>query len=338
MSVSRRTLLGAVGGLAALTACDSSPTHTDPSASTGGSESGRPGQDRVGPIIMAAGDSLTAGYPTPPFARDGSNAWPGVMANGQHCRLVNISISGQTAAQAAIRQGGIQLVAAKALRIPADPSYSVAFPVTQKIPTLFKDRFLFELNLAGVDILVKQVDESTFTLRPRRPGRETFVKQGSVAHSPSAHLDAFHLFAAGRNDFPATLKAGDVDRHVDEAFNAVHAMVRSLKAPSEGRFLMMGTITGTNEKRGSVGYHAVTTFNERLREAYPGEFWDWRAYLVQHALTDAHISSTSHDDEAVAGDTYPPSLTIDGLHYNTTAARVVGLAVRKELIRRKVLQ
>lgn len=277
--------------------------------------------------LVAWGDSLTAGYPSPPFASDGSQAWPAVLdAAWTAGTVTNAGMAGQTAEQIALRQGGLALTV-DAMTIPAGTS-AVAMPAQQVIPAAFG--YPFTGTLAGVPVTITCDAAGAWTLQRATAGTATPVPTGTPFDpGTDTHADAVTVIMAGRND-ALGLTSGNLPTRVGRVIAAVAAMIGRL-TPAHPAYLIVGTITGTSETAGTLAHQFVTSVNDELSALYPGRFFDVRRYLIDEALADAGITPTAADSTAIAGDTYPPSLSHDGLHYTPVAASLIAARIRDHL-------
>lgn len=81
----------------------------------------------------------------------------------------------------------------------------------------------------------------------------------------------------------------------------------------------------------SSGYfpsgQTITTHSDyyrRMKVEFGTSFIDLHDYLMKYGLIDAGMTPTSSDDEAISAGKIPPSLTTDGVHYTSTAKRLIG--------------
>lgn len=241
--------------------------------------------------------------------------------------VTNAGVQGQTAEQVALRQGGLALTV-DAFTVPAGTT-ATSLPVQQVLPAAFGYTFAGG-SVAGVPVTLSCDAAGAWTLTRVTAGTATPVPAGTPFEPPTGqHADAVTVIMAGRNDVIG-LTVGNLNQRVGRVVAAVAAMVGRL-TPVHPAFLIVGTITGTAETSGTLAHTFVTTVNDELAALYPGRFFDVRRYLIDEALADAGITPTGADSAAIAGDTYPPSLSHDGLHYTPLAASLIAARIRDHL-------
>jgi hypothetical protein len=270
--------------------------------------------------IAAWGDSLTDGIPKPPFAVDRSDSWPGVLDTMLASATVyNGGVSGQSADEIALRQGGYVLeLSVAGGEIPT--SGGVTVTTTSVIGWRLDRGWSCVGTLAGVPGTVSR-SGSTLTFTRTSGGSAVAVASPASFFSTAGdtYKNAVSVFFIGRNDFGYSSPAGpDTDRIV--AANV--AMVERL-GPAHPRFLLLGPTTATNELRGTSGHTAVTDVNSRLAALYPENYLDIRSYLVNESIHDQSITPTSDDLTKMAGDTLPSSIMVDSVHYTVATAATV---------------
>ena len=288
--------------------------------------------------IVVTGDSLDSGYPRPPFATDGSTSWVGALAGrvGAGVTVSNLAVHGQTAAEAAVRGGGIQIVTSSEVTVPGDASW-VALPSGVNVPTIFSGAFIYDMTApGGVAVQVRHESGASWSIRRATSGSALTIPAGTTLGVPAARLDAVHVIAGGRNDLNGGLTEANLSERVDQAVAATVAMVDSL-TPRRPAFMVIGTITGTNETRDTLGHRGVTEINRRLKALYPAQWWDRNRYLIDQSWKDLGLTLTAADQQAIAGDTHAPQLSHDGLHYTVAAASAIGAAIHTEITKRGLL-
>jgi hypothetical protein len=278
------------------------------------------------------GDSLFEGFPKPPFAADGSDSVPGAFAaHNPGSKVYNGGISGQLAAEIAVRQGGLPLrltVAGGVIPPSGDVAVVPADTLGWRLDRYWGD----EGTIAGVPGVLER-DLTAFRFRRSAPGAAVPVSdpQPFVSGVGAEHRDDVQVLLAGRNDIGYVSPAGDP---VSRVVAATRAMVNFL--PSGQRALVCGTITAIDEGQGTEGYDAVVSINDQLAAAYPYSYWDMRAWLVHDAIYALKITPTPEDLADMAADTLPPSIMVPGetLHYSPATAAALADEIRVQLTNR----
>jgi len=299
--------------------------------------------------VTAWGDSLTQGWPMPPFASDGSNSWPAALDSGWAGSVTNGGIAGQSADEVALRQGGYLLALTVAGgQIPASGTVVMS---TSQLYAFRTDRAWSCAGYIVADDGTKIPGTLTrtgtsasgafdagnarsFTFTRTTAGTATAVTGASPFRSTQgeAGRDATQVIFAGRNDIGYTIPGADVVKRVVAATVAM----KERSGAKHPRRLVVGTATITSEKAGTAGYNQVTAINQQLAALFPESWFDLRSYLVKQVIYDLGITPTTLDLSNIAGDTLPPSImanyttdgsgtpsTWDSTHYSpATAAKV----------------
>ena len=277
--------------------------------------------------IAAWGDSLTQGFPRPPFAADLSDSWPGVLDAGWDGTVFNGGVSGQSADEIAIRQGGYQLTLAAGVTIPTTGAVDIT--VEQVIGWRLDRPWSAVGTLGGIAGTLSRPIGSTLTFTRTVGGDSTVAAAGTpfVSTLGETHAESVQVIFAGRNDIGYTSPAG---HPVDRVIAATVAMVER-PGVSHRRTLVVGITTATSETAGSTGHTYITQINRALAQLYPSLWFDLRGYLVRDAIHDLGITPTAGDTEAMSGDTLPPSIMHDAVHYLPSTAALVAAQIKTQL-------
>jgi len=267
------------------------------------------------------GDSLTGGWPQPPFTADKSDSWPGVFQAGWGGAVYNGGVEGQTADEIALRQGGyVALLTVAGGSIP--PSGAVQVEAGQVFGWYVSRAWACEGTLAGIPGTLSRAAGSlqlVFTRTTAGSAMPVPANTPFVSTPGEQQKGAIQVLFAGRNDIGYTSVAGPT---VDRVVLAHIAMARRA-GPDRRRFVTVGTTTATDEPRGSAKYAEVLAINNTLARLFPQNYFDLRGYLVRECIYDQGITPTAADLTAIANDTLPPSIMTDSIHYTpATAARV----------------
>lgn len=269
-------------------------------------------------MLAAYGDSLTEA------GQGGGSTWETTLqALRGYGTVANRGSSGQTSGTVAIRQGGVKLALTAAVTIPADTTpVDVAF---QSSVTPLNNRTdvanTVAGSIAGVPGQLKITARTattgavsgTFTPTGTR-GATTTAAAGTVLvplYGP-ADQESVQMLWVGRNDVAF---AGDTT--VSGVLAAVQAMAAYLLGAVDlPRFLVLSVTTSQSETSGSYGHTTVRSINSALQSAFPRNYIDVLTEIKTNGLAKTGITPTADDQTALAGDTIPPSLTVDGLHFN----------------------
>lgn len=232
----------------------------------------------------------------------------------------NLGITGQSSGIIAAREGGVTMTVS-AVTIPAAGAVEVVIsgsvtPWNTGHPGAVRITGF----LAGVEgDITRDTATRAWIFTRATPGDAVEVAGGAVFESSTAWASAEGLLISwtGRNDV-----VFDLPNPRDGVIASTAAMVDHL-APLRKKFLIISVTTATNETAGTAGYAQVRSINDALRERWPGQFVDLRRLIIDHGLEMAGITPTADDRAAIAGDTVPPSLMSDAIHFNATCRNLV---------------
>lgn len=275
--------------------------------------------------IPCYGDSMTAGFGLP-----AGSSWPSRLQESlpSGSTAVNYGVSGQTAQEIALRQGGMTInLSFPSNTIPASGSVTVTTP----------DGVIWgSTGFSAVGVVNGVTGVLARTGSAGTGGTITFTRSGSGSavtvtgavpwRSTAGDRGKVQVFLAGRNDYGI----GGVDSVIrNRVVNANRAMVDYLTTPY---FVVLSNLTTTSETTGTRGYNNVIAVNNQLASLYGDRFLDIRRWLIDNGLAALHITPTSADLAAIAGDTLPPSLMIDSIHWNAAVAELVADKVYERLV------
>lgn len=298
--------------------------------------------------LSAWGDSLTQGWPRPPFAGNGSDSWPGVLDAAWAGSVMNAGVAGQSADEIALRQGGYLLQLT-----PANGQIAASGQTAMTTTQLYGFRTNGAWSCDGYVIADGGVRvygtiartgvgggtfdpalAKTFTFTRATAGDAVTVPSVVTFYSTAGELakDTVQVLYAGRNDIGWPITGAEIVKRVVLATMAM----KDRPGVKQPRRLVVGTINSTNEKSGSTNYAAVVAINQQLAALYPDAWFDLRAYVVNQVIYDLGITPTSLDLLNMAGDAPPPSImsnyttdangtptSWDGVHYSpATAAKI----------------
>lgn len=284
-------------------------------------------------VFAAWGDSLTEGYPKPPFATDKSDSWPGELGKKLNKTVYNFGVSGQSADEIAIRAGGIVLMLKpEGGSIPASGSVNMT-QENQIIAWRIDRGFSCDGTIDGVaGTLTRAGNSSVLVFKRTASGTAVpitsptpFISTNGITHSTSTSI-----LMLGRNDIGYASAGTSV---IDRIVSANVAIIESLK-PLHPRFLILGTINATGEYVGSTSYKNVVDSNNILANLYPNNYLDIRSYIVKESIYDQQLTPTADDISRMSKDAPPVQIMHDGVHYTVSTAKTIADKVYSELKKR----
>lgn len=280
--------------------------------------------------FVAWGDSLTEGFPKPPFSTNQLDSWPGVLSTLLGHPVYNGGISGQSADEIALRAAGLVLmVSPEGGSIPASGAVNVTY--SGQLVGWRNDRSWSSMGtLAGIPGKLSRVAAST-TLTFTRTSSGTAVPISVPTPFMSTpgleNTDATAILMLGRNDVGYAVAGTNI---VDRIVNANLAIIDSLN-PINPRFLILGTINATGEYVGTGNYDVVKKSNDILSQMYPDNYLDIRSYIVKESIYDQKLTPTADDLTRMGKDAPPQQIMHDGVHYTVPTAATVANRIYKEL-------
>lgn len=285
-------------------------------------------------VFDAWGDSLTEGGGLGQTWLV-SEAWPARAATVLTGTTVNNrGRSGDTTDEVLIRMGVHQLYfTVTGGSIPASGAVAVVTKFKSYIP---RDR-VYAGSLAGIPgTLAFTFATNTWTFTRTTSGTALAVA-GSTLFVTGQNLVKTTPFVywAARNDwdFAVTGLEGVMADHII----ANHRKVLDYLPAGEKRVLFFGPTLRSTETTGSAGYIRVWDTINKMKAAFPGNFYCVMDYLIDHALDDAGITKTAGDLTAIANREAPPSIFISGdtTHFRKEIADVIGRLFAAPLIAAK---
>jgi hypothetical protein len=111
---------------------------------------------------------------------------------------------------------------------------------------------------------------------------------------------------SGRNDY-TTATAVESD---------ISTMVTALQSVGNSNYVILSILNDSTQPQGSTPYNEIAAINAYLAATYGNHFLNVRSFLVQGALSDAGIATTTSDQADINNDIPPGDLRFDNLHLN----------------------
>ncbi len=272
--------------------------------------------------IDAYGDSLTAG-----FGIGASNSWPAQLDGLLSTSTVqNFGVSGHTAAEISIRQGGLPLTLTfPSDTIPASGSVTVtASPAVAWGVTNFSTAG----TVAGVaGTLTHAASQSGLNKTSWTFTRSTTGTAQSLGGSAQFRSTAIHdqpiIILAGRNDIG---QGSDNAVAVQRVLDGYQQMIQY---NTSGKHLVLSNTTTTNET--ATGMSRISSINSALSSTYGSNYLDVNGWLINNGLQALGITPTTEDSANIAAGKLPPSLMIDTIHWSTPTAGLVAQLIKERI-------
>lgn len=272
--------------------------------------------------LAAYGDSLTE-----------PGQWIAELVARQAVSVYNGGKSGQSSTEIAMRQGGlVPKVTVTGGVIPASGPVAVtvdyptgafkkgvngAMANPEYFGTIAGVHGRLEANIQG-DPRTWSFTRTTDGTAVSAPGQRWFASTEGPAQ-----IRKEQIFWTGRN-FSYDLVITDTA-----------AMVANLrKHIANPSFTVVSVINGSSEPLGSSAYNDLIARNALLKETYGEHYCEVRRPLIDSGLAWAGITPTTGDQEDIANDIVPRSLTVgDGFHLNTKGQQFVGKLIAEHRTR-----
>ncbi len=280
--------------------------------------------------ISCIGDSLTYGY----GATVGSTDYPSVLQTLVTDKTVyNLGVSGETSDEILARQGGYPAVV-NPFTIPADTTaVEITFADTVNIgsdntPLLRKNSgdIVNPVIIDGVEGSISLSDSKYWFVRTDA-GTEHEVKrpQYVVTKEMREHKDDIQIIFVGTNG-GWMITADDAETRIKKIISQIDMMI---DYNTSKKYI----IIGMHYFYSSVLYNGLT--KEMLENAmllkYGNHYINLRKYMIEYGLSDAGLTATEADTEAINNGDVPPSLLYDdGIHGNSEFYRILATLVNKK--------
>jgi hypothetical protein len=291
-------------------------------------ESGKMEQKR---IICVWGDSLTTG------AGSGGITYPSILQSllGNNFQVLNCGVGGENTLAIAGRQGGIPMLLARSIELPAGTeevtiadkwnSFVSSWNNWQVYPLLQGEGMVNTVNRCTIDSVESILrwtgiswddPKGFYTIRRATPGNSSVVlkeKSVIVTVAMKEYQNVFaNIFFVGTNG-----------RYANNA-DLVAQQKAMIDYSLSKNFVILGLTSGSKSERNELEILMAQEFGEN--------YINLREYLSTQALQDAGITPTQADIQAMAEGKVPPSLLIDHVHFNATGYTLIGKLVYKRLL------
>ena len=278
--------------------------------------------------VATVGDSLTAGYDNVTGSWAAGQSWPAQLQTlvPASVTVFNRAYGGWTVDEIAIELGAFPFdVTITGGTIPASGAVGVttAQPVGWTGSSNIRS---FHGSLAGIPGTIRKDAGNvlSFTRTAAGTAKDTSGLQRFTADWDVHRADTLIIFI-GRNDVSNSVVGGE-GSVVDHVLAGTQRIVDYLTVDLK-QVLLVGTITTQSETSGTAGYNTVTAINSALAAKFGPRFVDVRRYLIDKAIYDQGITPTTADLTAMAADTLPASIMMDGTHYNQATAALLASKV-----------
>lgn len=279
--------------------------------------------------VACTGDSLTYGYGASP----GSTDYPTVLTKLCGKTVYNLGVSGESTDEILARQGGFPAIINPVI-IPADTSnVEITFIGTVNIgggnTTLLRKDSGKLVNPVIIDGVEGNISASNnkyyFTRLKAGTAHEVKRPQYVITKEMREHKDDIQIIFMGTNG-GWMITADDAETRIKKLKSQIDMMI---DYNTSKKYI----IIGMHYFYSWVLYNGLT--KEQLENAmllkYGNHYINLRKYMIEYGLSDAGLTATEKDTEAINNGNVPPSLLYsDGIHGNAYFYNILANLVNKK--------
>lgn len=279
--------------------------------------------------VACRGDSLTYGY----GASHGSTDYPSVLAKLCGKTIYNLGVSGESTDEILARQGGFPAVI-NPINIPAETSaVEITFSSNINIGAdntvlLRKDsgKLVNPVIIDGVEGNIS-VSNNKYYFTRLEDGTAHEIKhpQYVITKEMREHKDDIQIIFMGTNG-GWMITADDAETRIKKLTSQIDMMI---DYNTSKKYI----IIGMHYFYSWVLYNGLT--KEQIENAmllkYGNHYINLRKYMIEYGLSDAGLTETEADTEAINNGNVPPSLLYsDGIHGNAYFYNILANLVNKK--------
>ena len=273
-------------------------------------------------IVCTWGDSLTAG------AGGSGTTYPNVLQSllGDEFQVINCGVGGENAITIAARQGGIPMLLAHSVELPADNSEVIIGDKWNSLISSWNGRVVAPLLqgeaaetvnncfIDGIECVIRW----TGTAWNDPKGLYT-IRRVSADSLPVMLNEKSVVFTSSMKKYKSQFaNVFFIGQNLGYADNA--DLVSQYKAMIDfsncRNYIILGLTSGTGKERAEL---------ESLMTKEFGDYYiNLREYLATQGLQDAGITPTQMDIDAMQNGEVPPSLLHDHVHFNAKGYELIG--------------
>lgn len=270
--------------------------------------------------IVCWGDSLTAG------AGGGGTTYPAVLATliGNDFNVINAGVGGETSFTIAGRQGGRVFTLANDIVLPASGRVAISLtdyfgspvaPLRQggnnQISPCYVDGVKCTMTVEQTSITSEDYQLYLERVTAATGTRTIHAGTPIITNFMNRYQNAYALVIwIGTN---GTFQySGSGDTYENTLVDQIKAMIEYTNTRKVVVIGMHRVDNGTNTVANLLQLETL------CGKVFGAKFIDWRKYLISNALSDAGITPTTADEQAISEGKCPPSLLSDAVHLNAT--------------------
>lgn len=313
--------------------------------------------------ILAWGDSITWGS----ASSTNNNCYTAILRNlieekGLSYKVINCGVGGESFQNILVRQGALGFYLADDITLPANPSDKVEIQRTTNYinnkkfrNTWYGEESYFSLLLQGetgrdntgdefktvnpiyvngikcIMTIEGNAENNVIYLSSANQLENDFIIKSGECLYP--HGNTFKgdisVFSIGTNGgFQVkTEETIDIDSSITQYIELTDL---AIEKSNSGKYIVCSPYGGTALR--DMGVEGLKKLEAALTKRYGNRHFNWRKYLIEYGLSDAGLSPTTEDTEAIEKGEVPPSLLSDGLHPNDYGHRIIGEKIYKMII------
>ncbi|MDR2410157.1 MAG: hypothetical protein LBE13_18895 [Bacteroidales bacterium] len=280
-------------------------------------------------FICTWGDSLTAGS-----GGDGTT-YPNVLDSllGDNYQVINCGIGGENTLTIAARQGGIPMLLAHSVELPADNSKVIIGDRDHSLISSWNNQVVRPLLQGGEATVnnciingIECILGWTGKAWNDPDGRYT-IQRVVAADTPVMLRERSIVFTSSmqqyRNLFANVFFIGQNLGYADNA-DLVSQYKAMIHFSGSNNFVILGLTSGTKAER--------TDLETLMTKEFGAQYINLRDYLSTQGLQDAGLTPTQADKEAMEEGKTPPSLLHDHVHFNVKGYELIGQLIYKHFL------
>ena len=279
-------------------------------------------------LICTWGDSLTAG------AGGSGTTYPNVLQSllGDGFQVINCGVGGENSLTIAARQGGIPMLLARSVELPADHSEVLIGDKNNSLISSWNGRIVAPLLqgeaaatvnncfIDGIECVIRW----TGTAWNDPEGRYT-IRRVSADSSSVILNEKSVIFTSStkkyRNQFANVFFMGQNIGYSNNA-DLVSQYKAMIDFSGSENYIILGLTSGTKEQRAELEALMTKEFGAR--------YVNLREYLSTKGLQDAGLTATPMDIEAMQEGEVPPALLHDHVHFNARGYELIGQIIYQQ--------
>jgi hypothetical protein len=292
-------------------------------------QNNEPEEEVVQKFICTWGDSLTSG------AGGSGTSYPSVLDSllGDNIQVINCGVGGEHSLTIAARQGGIPMLLAHSIELPADNSEVIIGDKSHSFISSWNSAAITPLLQGGeasVNSCIIDDVECIINWTGKAwndPDGRYIIQRVVAGNVPVTLREKSVVFTSSmrqyRNLFANVFFMGQNWGYANDG-DLVNQYKAMIKFSNCEEFVILGLTSGTKAER--------TALENLMTKEFGAHYINLREYLSTNGLQDVGIIPTQSDTEAITEGKVPPSLLSDHVHLNAKGYELIGNLIYKRFL------